>query len=550
MVSFEYSLPTPGIGMIRAAMTAADITPEENVYLEGYEAHGDLSLSHCPDDFTSDLKARILLLDNGTERLVVINVELIFVTIGEGACAFSDRTLEEIANAAHTKKENILLSNTHTHHAPMHLAACQRKRVIEGVCKAYNALHPVRISAGGGHTIFGVSRGNDYGIDPERAYDDRITVIRFDEASSGRPIGMIYSVPIHNTLYGHGPGLKKNRHLLNCEFTGYASRSLEARYGTSDMPFVAMHLNGFYGNSGPVYRDRFYAESFDALKQAGAEFAEELSGVFENAEAVAQDTAFDIRTKLCHTALPTKASRGYEEFFGAYDMMPLHIKLGAFGNCAYVGVNYEPFAVLGARIRMEAPYALVLPAANIFGWNGYIPTNQTFEAHERELEVECQDFKTPLCAEADDIFCRSVVSALCDLAGVSPKMQKAASQGVTMTDSGFAEYAFTLQEPFLTDKIMLSFGQKLRSDCAESFGLTACSDDGRQVLCCEEQCFSSGFFGVFLPRRAVVSKLKLLVKKRYGRWKPELMALHPELTAVRFERGSDSLRNERGEQTL
>ena len=540
-MSFEYSLPAPGTGMLRAAMSVADITPEENVYLEGYEAHGDLSLSHCPDDFTSDLKARILLLDNGTESLVVINVELIFVTIGEEACAFSDRTLEEIANVAHTKKENILLSNTHTHHAPMHLAACQQKRVIEGVRKAYDALRPVRISVGGGHTIFGVSRGNDYGIDPDRAYDDRISVIRFDEADSGRPIGMIYSVPIHNTLYGHGPGLKKNRHLLNCEFTGYASRSLEARYGTNDMPFVAMHLNGFYGNSGPVYLNRFYAESLDALKQAGADFAEELSDIFENAETVAQGTDFGIRTKLCHTALPTKASHGYEEFFGAYDMMPLHIKIGAFGNCAYVGVNYEPFAILGARIRMEAPYALVLPAANIYGWNGYIPTSQTFEAHERELEVECQDFKTPLCAEADDVFCRSVTRALCDLAGVSPKMRPAAFQSVTMTAGGFAEYAFSLQEPFLTDKIMLSFGQKLRSDCAENFGLTAYSDDGRQVLCCEERCFSSGFFGAFLPERAVVSELKLLVKKRYRSRKSGLMTMHPELTAVRFERSSDSL---------
>ena len=46
-------------------MAATDITPSCDVYLEGYEEHGELSLAHCPQDFTSDLKARVLILDNG-----------------------------------------------------------------------------------------------------------------------------------------------------------------------------------------------------------------------------------------------------------------------------------------------------------------------------------------------------------------------------------------------------------------------------------------------------------------------------------------------------
>ena len=62
----------------KIAMASADITPNRDVYLDGYEAHDASSLAKYPDNFTTDLNARILIVDNGTDRLVFLNLERIF----------------------------------------------------------------------------------------------------------------------------------------------------------------------------------------------------------------------------------------------------------------------------------------------------------------------------------------------------------------------------------------------------------------------------------------------------------------------------------------
>lgn len=52
-----------------AAMAIADITPKKGVFLEGYAGKSELTLS-TPDQFTSDLRARILLVQNAEDCLV------------------------------------------------------------------------------------------------------------------------------------------------------------------------------------------------------------------------------------------------------------------------------------------------------------------------------------------------------------------------------------------------------------------------------------------------------------------------------------------------
>ena len=49
-------------------MATAHITPTDAVYLEGYEGKDQWALS-TPDLFTSDLLARILLVQNGEDCL-------------------------------------------------------------------------------------------------------------------------------------------------------------------------------------------------------------------------------------------------------------------------------------------------------------------------------------------------------------------------------------------------------------------------------------------------------------------------------------------------
>lgn len=60
-----------------------DITPTSDVYLEGYLRPGDFGCySRYPDDFTSDLRARILVIDNGDGPFIYINLEILINYIG------------------------------------------------------------------------------------------------------------------------------------------------------------------------------------------------------------------------------------------------------------------------------------------------------------------------------------------------------------------------------------------------------------------------------------------------------------------------------------
>lgn len=510
--------------MLRAAMAATDITPEEDVYLEGYEPHGELSLARCPGDFTSDLKARILLLDNGQSRLLLVNLELLFADDHQYATVSAD-FVRQAAELCQTRPEHVLFSNTHTHHAPRRLSKAAEARILQAVAAAYSRLAPAVLRVGRGHTAYGVSRSRDYGIDVTRAYDDELTVLRVDSAK-GQPLGLLFNVPIHNTLYGHGPDLRKNRHLLNCEFTGYACRHLEATLGQD---FVAMHMNGFYGNSGPICKGRFYAESLEELRQAGGDLGEEVRAVWQQSQTPVE--AGPVCAALCCDSLPTRQdNRAFAPCFGDFDREPVRIHAGAFGDLATVSVNYEPFSILGARLKAEAPFPVILPAAGM-GWRGYIPTKETWLAHRQQKEVECEPIKTPLTPDAEEAFYSLLLQTVCDLKQVTPRRIPAIREGC-VTEGEEAVYSFRFEPPVRADKLVLDFGQSARTDCAADFTLTAGS-------CCQRaENFSSGYWGMFL-HGGEVEQVQLRVRSRYLYGRLGTDRLSPKLTAICYDRKED-----------
>ena len=511
---------------LRAAMAAADITPNCDVYLEGYEEHGPLSLARCSQDFTSDLKARVLILDNGDDRLVMVNLELLFADVKYQYGTLSDSFPDKVAAICGTISDHVLLSNTHTHHAPRQLSLEQEDRILQAVRRAYDQLAPAVLRVGCVHTAFGVSRSRDYGIDVARAYDDAVTVLRVD-TQEGTPIGMVFNVPIHNTLYGHGPDLKKNRHLLNCEFTGYACRYLEERFGGE---FVAMHVNGFYGNSGPVFRNEFYAPTLEDLKQAGADFGEEILTGWQKADHALQTGTI---TSVFHTGtLATRQdNRAFAPCFGDFDREPVLIHAGAFGDLATIAVNYEPFAMLGARLKAEAPFKVVMPAAGM-GWRGYIPTKETWQANRLQKEVECQPIKTPLTETAEEEFYEMLLQTICNLRGVAPVRTAAERIGLEKNQET-AVYRFEFREPVRADKLIISFGQFSRTDCASNFIITAGNADWEQSWHISD--FSAGYLGVF-PENQFVEWVHLRVKERYLYGTNGIDRLSPMIWAISYDR--------------
>ena len=507
-----------------AAMAIASITPDTDVYLEGYEGKDAFSLCHCPEDFTSDLCARILLLDNGAERLVFLNLELVFSDSTEQYACVSRDLLEKIAQVCHTGTDHILLSNTHTHHAPMQLGRVQEEHVLKAVERAWAKRVPAVICMKTGHTRFGVSRSYDYTIDKSRPYDDVVTLLNICEADTNKPIGMVFTVPIHNTLYGHGPDLRKNRHLLNCEFTGYACRAIEKQFAEQNPGFVVMHHNGFTGNAGPLYKERYYAKSLDDLKNAGACLAEEIMGISNLPGTQLSDGAICSLRRL--VGLPVKEDDGFKEFFGDFDQVPLRIHTAAWGDVAYLGVNFEPFSVLGAYLRAYAPYRALLLAGTVDGWRGYIPTSQTYIANTVCAEAEVQDWKTPLAHNAADMFVAHSKEALLELAGVQEKAIEA-----DMCEIEKGNYTYVFPETAVFDKLVISFGQELRTDCINDFTICLYDENHMPVTEIAIKDFSSSYLGLWLEHKEI-----RYVRLSTDLWEAGAMRRIPEITGLQFEK--------------
>ena len=524
--------PGPNTGVMRAAMAVVDITPARDVYLQGYDGATDASLAKYPSNFKSNLNARILILDNRSDRLVFLNLELVFSGVQYGTQNLSPQALQQIAQICHTSTSNILLSNTHNHQSNMILAQREEQHILQGVAQAYSRLAPVKIGTTTVNTQFGISRGGDYTMDANAPYDSLMTIVRFDNAETGIPMGLIYSVPMHNTMYSNGPGLSANIKNLNCEFTGYASREIEAQMAQQNPYFTAMHINGFYGNAGPYANGKWYASSLEELKANGASFAQEILSGFHAIQT--QTIASTLQSDFAIDSIPANQSdQAYRQQFGDLDEMPLYITLGAFSDIAYVGVNYEPFSVIGAKLKAESPYRTLLPAGDVNGWKGYIPTEEAFALHQSgNYQAECVWNKTPFDARAEDIFYDKVFAAVCDMAGTAPVRVPLEYSGVT-ANSSVAEYTFQLENAAALDKLVISFGQDSRTDCAMDFDLLVYGMADQLIMHKTYSGNTTNYLGEFLDGAKAV-KAVLKVRSRYGSGTNGIAQLQPQVWGIRY----------------
>jgi len=513
----------------RVSMAKVDITPLTDVYLRGYEEPNEFTLAVHPDDFTSNLMARMLIVDNGEDRLVFVNLELVFSDAGIQYPMYTQKLVKRIADICQTKTQNVIFSNTHNHQAMLSLTKANEDKIIEAVTAAYNNLAPASIGTEIVNTAFGVGRGHDYTINKDGPYDSRMTVIRFDNAKTKQPIGVVYSVPIHNTMYGNGPDNAVHHNQLSCEFTGYASRFLETKMNDQNKDFTAMHINGFTGSAGPIYQDKYYAGTVDELQKAGAAFGQEILACYENIQVGA--TGGDISAKMTMGSLPTNTTdRRFAEYLGDLAQLPLVITTGSFGDTVFIGANYEPFSIIGARLKAESPYHNVLPAGSVGGWHGYIPTKEAFSS--KQTEQECQPWKTAFTAKTEGLFYSQMLDAVCELAGVSiERTEGNASAPVTQNNAGV--YTFDYGKTLSPDKLVIDFGQQARSDCASDFDLKLYDESGKEVFTQTFENNSVNYLGVFL-NKVRFSSARLFVRSRYLVGTDKLTEMSPTVYGIQF----------------
>lgn len=478
------------------------LPPTVTVALEGYSGASDASVVASEENFTSDLIARGLVLEYNGVRSVHINFE---------ACS-AIFNFRKAAKAAGTTVDYISMSCTHNHHAPGSLSRSATTAIENAIEDAVNRLVPVKVGMDTYGTQFGCSRSPSYSLDLESPYDNTVTVIRFDNAENNEPLGLIYNVPIHNTAFGNS--YPDNWKYLNCEFTGYASRYLEALHAENEN-FAAMHINGFFGNSGPYFADKesqqYVAYELEELKKYGEAFGAEIFACYD---AICGETVTGVSFASHNENIIIQRAELTEDiirYHGAGTSSSLSLRTMSIGDVAYIGVDCEPFSTYGARLRAEGPFEYLLPAACVGGWNGYIGLQETYHTGRREVELTA--LKTPFDETVEEQFYPAALNILCQLKGVSYVRTPSILESSAESD-GERIYTFVFENEIAPDKLVLSFGESSRLNCAENFSLEAFDRDENSIYTATVQDNSVNHLG-FSMQEGAIAKAVLTVSSTY-----------------------------------
>lgn len=383
-----------------AGFAEVDITPPVGVALVGY---------HRPSPSTGvldRLAATSLVLEAGPTRLVMISVDHIGMTVPHAT-----RMRERIARALGVGTSQVMLLFTHTHSGPeteddvpLHreyreVLAARLERVA---AEAAGRLRPCRVAWGITSGRIGVNRrlrGPDgrarYGVNEHGPVDDRIGVLRVDDAESGRLLGLLVICAAHGTV------LRGDSTLISADFPGWARRLLAKALGC---PVIV--ANGAAGNINPRWRGSVADLERMAMAVAGPVLgllpelrAEPLARLWTGSATVdarlvpvppPEETARLAAVVAREWGCPAEAwlhlvTRLYQE--GLRELsLPVEVHLARINDGFIAGVPVEPFAELALELRRRCrrDVAFLLGCAN--GLYGYLPTAEEFRRGGYEVE--------------------------------------------------------------------------------------------------------------------------------------------------------------------
>lgn len=391
-----------------------------------------------------ELYARAIFIDNGQSSAVLLAVDA-GVVPNPVWTAISARIEKELG----VPHDNILISATHSHSAPMpgfnmgpnRQTTFENKpyeeRIFSAVKLAKQALQPARVKYGAGVSYLNVQRDL---IDPathrwweganyDGPSDKTVAVITF-ETASGAPIALYYNYAMHAVITG-------NLDLVSGDFPGAASRYIESALGSK---VVALFSSGAAGDQNPIYFQQTYelrairikdyakrgedisnamppggvgldrndpqvARLMNEQKQMAISMGQMLGEEVMHAMRSSTPPQSNVRllgrqtTVTCPGRERTNQGRGGTE--GSYNNgPPVQIRLGLLmiDDIAVGSVNGEVYNLIAQRLKKESPYAKTLMSTLTNGManSGYIPDDasfghQTFEVLSSRLQPGCAE---------------------------------------------------------------------------------------------------------------------------------------------------------------
>lgn len=225
---------------LHIAAETVDITPPVGYYLGGYGARHDPS-----NEVHDPLLARVLLLDNGEERVAIVTMDILGIS-----WEHTQAMRAAVSKAADIPEGNILVNWSHTHAGPD-----TRKYdpyltlVIEKVAGAALAANRHMLSA----EVFYDEDGIEFNVNrrlmtsegkvimapnPDGIVDRRVRVLRFD-TEDGLPAVVLFHAVCHANA------LRSENLAISADFPGYAQELVSMAFGTECTP---MFMQGCTGN--------------------------------------------------------------------------------------------------------------------------------------------------------------------------------------------------------------------------------------------------------------------------------------------------------------
>lgn len=230
---------------MKAGAARVEITPDKPCYLGGY--YGVTQRSKGVHD---PLHARVLVLDNGSARLVIIQQDLILAG-GVMIRELKDMIQKEFA----IPPENVVVNVAHTHtgpegyyeefgrypkeYSPEMKQAIQRK-TLDGVRQAVANLQPVTL----GFESFQLDGFNSNRHDGDGPVD-RTAILLVAKDKSGKPVAGFLNFGSHPTV------VPTDELLISAEWTGMFMNRMEEKMGPGA---VFQYLQGAAGNLGTAAR--------------------------------------------------------------------------------------------------------------------------------------------------------------------------------------------------------------------------------------------------------------------------------------------------------
>jgi hypothetical protein len=383
---------------------------------------GGYSEGECAVRVESDLEVNCVAISDGSETLVLVSLDLLYVTH-----ALRERVTRGLADLG-IQSQALFISASHTHHAP---AIDETKpllgepeteyrdsiatTIVESIRDALTGPRStVEVRVATGEASIGENRRrrrlvrltkrglriNEVatGPNPDGPTDSAVSVVEL--RTEGGTLAFIWSAACHPTEIGTGK-------LVSAHWPGVVNRKLRGLHASesdaTNGPAV-LFMQGFCGDVRPPSGERprglmaalrriRLGRTFAPLSEK--EYSRWSESAADDVCAIALRTSELARPNSLDCARTEKPATDFAN--GAEGLPPVSFHRVSLGDIVIIGVSAEPVSGYASQLRALVPDKLVIPVGYIDHVVGYWPTAEMYSEGGYEVTGHCSSFAITSC---------------------------------------------------------------------------------------------------------------------------------------------------------